>query len=190
MEKEILDQLEHFKIVKVPRYLTDKIQSCALNHLNLKDMGQLRDRMEGQLYYDKLKDDILAEYAFEKLCSKTTFDWDKRMNKRYKRKSYIIQDLKIQLITFNPLKMPKISLEHTNLCILVWVLENSKVYLSDLATKELFYKYGVNIRNNIYELKKFDKLIPFSSKKELELQISKMASNIGYVANSGLSIEK
>ena len=59
MNKLILNQLTYFKRVSVPKYIESKIQMTALKHLDLSDMGKLRDRMEGQLYYNKLRTDIL-----------------------------------------------------------------------------------------------------------------------------------
>jgi len=167
MEKEFLNQISHFKIIKVPKYTSLEIQKCALHHLNLKDMGQLRDRMEGQMYYDKLRNDILTEFAFENLLSKSTYDWSKRMNKNYKRKIYHIGEFNIRLITFSEKNYPKISLDHTNLCVFGRATADSKVYLSGLATKELIKSDSTNIRNNIFELKSFENLLKFSTKEEL-----------------------
>ena len=65
MNKLILSQLTHFKRVNIPKYIESKIQTTALKHLDLSDMGKLRDRMEGQFYYTKLRTDIISEFAFE-----------------------------------------------------------------------------------------------------------------------------
>ncbi|MCK0179107.1 hypothetical protein MWU50_07385 [Flavobacteriaceae bacterium S0862] len=173
MEVEFLKQLSHFSIVRVPKYISGKIQECALNHLNLKDMGKLRDRMEGQMYYNKLMNNILTEYALENILFKSSFDWDKRMNKSYKRKVYSIDGFNIHLITFNSDNYPKISIDHTNLCIMGSATVDSKVYLSGLATSELIKNIGVNIRNNIFEIRTFDKFLKFSTQQDLILQLKK-----------------
>lgn len=170
---EFLKQIPHFKTVKVPKYITGKIQECALNHLNLKDMGQLRDRMEGQMYYNKLRNNILSEYAFENILFKSPFDWDKRMNKNYKRKPYSIEGFSISLITFKTNNYPKISLNHTNLCVMGVATEDSKVYLSGIATKKLIKINGVNIRDQIFELRNFDQLITFSTQQDLIIKLKK-----------------
>ncbi len=162
---------DNFKKLNTKRPITGKIQECALNHLNLKDMGQLRDRMEGQMYYNKLRNNILCEYAFEKILFKSSFDWDKRMNKNYKRKPYFIEGFNIHLLTFSTDNFPKISLDHTNLCVLGRATEDSKVYLSGLATKELIKTNGTKIRNQIYELRNFDQLIEFSTPQELIVKL-------------------
>lgn len=173
MKVEFLKQLPHFNIVKVPKYINSKIQECALNHLKLKDMGQLRDRMEGQMYYDKLRNNILTEYALENILFKSSFDWEKRMNKSYKRKAYSIDGFNINLITFSKGNYPKISLNHTNLCIMGRATEDSKVYLSGLATRELIKTNGINIRDEIFEFRTFDQLLIFSTQQELISQLKK-----------------
>lgn len=167
MEIEFLNQVSYFNIFKVPKYISREIQKCALNHLGLKDMGQLRDRMEGQMYYDNLKNDILVEFAFENLLLKSTYDWNKRMNKNYKRKIYNVDEFNLRLITFSDNNYPKISVDHTDLCVFGRATEGSKVYLSGLATKELIKSNGINIRNNIFELKSFDNLLRFETREEL-----------------------
>lgn len=173
MEIEFLKQLSHFNLVKVPKYINGKIQECALNHLNLRDMGQLRDRMEGQMYYNKLKNNILTEYAFESILFKSSFDWEKRMIKNYKRKAYTIAGFNIHLITFNKGNFPKISIDNTNLYIMGRATEDSKVYISGIATSELIKTNGVNIRNNIFELRTFDQLLTFSTEQDLIFELKK-----------------
>jgi hypothetical protein len=171
MEIEFLNQIKYFKTIKVPKYISVEIQKCALQHLDLKDMGQLRDRMEGQMYYDKLRNDILTEFAFENLLLKNSYDWSKRMNKNYKRKIYNISGFKIRLISFSDNNYPKLSLDPTNLYIFGRATVDSKVYLSGLATKELIESDGTNIRNNIFELKSFENLLKFSTREELNNQL-------------------
>ena len=89
MNKLILSQLTHFKRVNIPKYIESKIQATALKHLDLSDMGKLRDRMEGQVYYSKLRTDIFSEFAFENIIGIRNFDWEKRSVKSFKRKKYI-----------------------------------------------------------------------------------------------------
>lgn len=173
MELEFIQQLSHFNIVKVPRYINNKIQECALSHLKLKDMGQLRDRMEGQMYYNKLRNNILTEYALENILFKSSFDWDKRMNKNYKRKAYSIEGFNINLMTISKHTFPKISLTQDNFYIIGVSDKDFKVYISGLATRELIKTSGVNIRNEIYELRAFNQLLPFSSQQELISHLQK-----------------
>lgn len=174
MEKEFLNQISHFKTIKIPKYISLEIQKCALHHLTLRDMGQLRDRMEGQMYYNKLRNDILTEFAFENLLLKSTYDWSKRMNKHYKRKIYHIGEYNIRLITFSDKNYPKISIDYTNLCVFGRATADSKVYLSGLATKELIKSDGTNIRNDVFELKSFENLLKFSTREDL---INQLESN-------------
>jgi hypothetical protein len=173
MEIEFLNQISHFEIIKVPKYISLEIQRCALQHLNLKDMGELRDRMEGQTYYDKLRYDILTEFAFENLLLKSAFDWNKRKNKNYKRKLYHIAEFNISLITFSEMNYPKINIDQTNLWVFGRATADSKVYLSGLATQDLIKTYGIKVKKNIFEMKSFENLLKFSTREEL---FSRLAS--------------
>ena len=168
MHKELIEQLSYFKPVSIPRYIARNIQDCALQHLNLKDMGQLRDRMEGQLYYDKLKNDILAEFAFEGFLGLNKFDWDKRKLKGYKRKYYVIDDCKLNLIVFSSISFPVVNLNHTGLCIFVYINSDSKVYISGLANKsKLTSETNLNV-NERTEIRNFQNLSPFANINELK----------------------
>jgi len=170
MNKLILNQLAYFKRVSVPKYIESKIQMTALNHLNLSDMGKLRDRMEGQIYYDKLRTDIIAEFAFENFIGIRNFDWEKRSNKRYKRKKYIFEDKELNLISLENENLPKISVEHIKNCVFVYVLDNW-VLLSKLATKSYINEIAEKNNSKIIKISEFKDLIEFSSFDEL---ISKM----------------
>ena len=53
-----------------------EVQNIAINHLGLKDIGQLRDRFEGQAYMDNLLLKVSALYVLEKALEKDIIDWD------------------------------------------------------------------------------------------------------------------
>lgn len=167
MNNNLIQHIHLFTSFNVPRYITMEIQKCALHHLKLNDMGKLRDRMEGQQYYDNLKNDILTEYVFESLLYKRPYCWDKRMNKDYKRKIYNINNHRIRLISLRKGNYPKISLDHTDICVMGFAVEDTKVYLSGLANKEIIINNGLNFKNNIYELRSFENLLSFSTREEL-----------------------
>jgi hypothetical protein len=56
--------------------LRSQIQKIAVNHLGLKDIFQLRDRHEGQLYMDSLILKVLALNTIEKELEIDLIDWD------------------------------------------------------------------------------------------------------------------
>ncbi len=171
MNKLILNQLTYFKRVSVPKYIESKIQMTALKHLDLSDMGKLRDRMEGQLYYNKLRTDILAEFAFENIIGIRYFDWEKRISKSFKRKKYIFENKELNIILFENENFPKISTEHINNCIFAYVNIDNRVLLSRLATKSYISEIAKKKNQKIIEITEFQNLIEFSTIDEL---ISKM----------------
>ena len=171
MNKLILKQLTYFNRINVPKYIEAKIQMTALNHLDLSDMGKLRDRMEGQSYYNKLKTDIFAEFAFESIIGIRNFDWDKRSVKSFKRKKYIFENKELNIILFENEDFPKINTEHINNYIFAYVNMDNRVLLSRLATKSCIIEIAKKQNEKVIEITDFQNLIDFSSVDEL---ISKM----------------
>ena len=47
-------KLKSFPFIRYSRYQIKDIDKLILSHLNLSDMGKLRDRFEGQSFYDNL----------------------------------------------------------------------------------------------------------------------------------------
>ena len=167
MNKLILSQLTHFKRVNIPKYIESKIQMTALKHLDLSDMGKLRDRMEGQFYYTKLRTDIFSEFAFENIIGIKNFDWEKRSIKSFERKKYIFEDKVLNIIPFDNDNLPKISVENVNNCIFVHVNIDNRVLLSGLATKTYMNEIAKKKNSKIIEISEFQDLIEYSSLDEL-----------------------
>lgn len=171
MNKQILSQLSYFKRINIPKYIEAKIQMTALKHLDLSDMGKLRDRMEGQLYYSKLKNDIFSEYAFENIIGLKNFDWEKRSIKNYERKKYIFGDKVLNIILFDNDSLPQISTENVTNYIFVNVNIDYRVLLSGLATKGHINDIIAKNKSKIIEITDFKNLIEFSSIDELILKM-------------------
>lgn len=170
MNKIILNQLTHFNRVNIPKYIESKIQSTALVHLDLSDMGKLRDRMEGQSYYNKLRTDIVAEFAFENIIGIRSFDWEKRNHKGFQRKKYFFDNKQLNLIAFENESLPKISIDHVENCVFIYVSVD-RVFMSNLATKSYLNQISKNQKSSIINITEFQDLIEFTSLDEL---ISKM----------------
>lgn len=166
MNKIILNQLTHFNRVNIPKYIESKIQSTALVHLDLSDMGKLRDRMEGQSYYNKLRTDIVAEFAFENIIGIRSFDWEKRNYKGFKRKKYFFENKQLNLITFENESLPRISIDHVENCIFIYVSAD-RVFISNLAPKSYLNTISKKQKSSIVEITEFQDLIEFSSLDEL-----------------------
>lgn len=166
MNNLILNQLTYFRRVSIPKYIEVKIQTIALKHLNLPDMGKLRDRMEGQLYYTKLRTDIVAEYAFETIVGIRNFDWKKRESKNFKRKKYIFENKELTIISFENGNLPKINIADISNSIFVHVNTENRVLISGLATKSYINEIAKN-KSKTFEISEFHALFGFSSVEEL-----------------------
>lgn len=160
---------------KVPLFIESKIQECAQLHLNVEDMGKLRDRLDGMAYYERLREDILAELAFEELLGLDDFDWEKRKAKRYQRKFYVIDNIPFHLISFptKNFKFPLVEVDNIENAIFICSNSKNKVFICGLASKEMLKKYGVTpsfyspMTGSLKEFRGLDQLMRFNSKEEL-----------------------
>ncbi|TFV97521.1 hypothetical protein E4S40_02375 [Algoriphagus kandeliae] len=133
----LLPQIQkHFSKVDTPRYLDLKIQEIALNHLKLKDVGELRDKFDAQLYLNNLSQEIRAEFAFEKFLG-MEFDFEKRMNKNYKRLEYKLNNERVLLIPFSSKRAP--ILNETENSVIIYLKPEKFAYIGPL-----FYKKQIN----------------------------------------------
>lgn len=62
-----------------------RLQKIALKHLNVPDMNKLRDKFEGQKYYNSFLLKAFAELTFEKVTGQEIYNWEqKELQKAYK----------------------------------------------------------------------------------------------------------
>jgi hypothetical protein len=86
---------------KVEYKVYQKLQKIALKHLKVSDMNKLRDRYEGQKFYDSFLIRSYAEIAMEKLLEEDVINWDlKDDNKSYKPK-FTYKGQSVELISAN-----------------------------------------------------------------------------------------
>ena len=171
MNKVLLSQLVYFKRINIPKYIEANIQLAALKHLELPDMGKLRDRMEGDLYYNRLRDDMFSEYAFENIIGLRKFDWDKRGKKNYLRKKYIFENKTLNLILFLGDSLPKFSADHVSNCIFVYVNADGRVLVSGLANKSMIAEKVAEQNSKIVEFTDFTDLLEYKSIDDLILKM-------------------
>lgn len=167
MNKVLINQLVYFKRVNIPKYIEANIQLIALKHLDLADMGKLRDRMEGDLYYSSLRNDIFSEYAFENLIGLRKFDWEKRAKKNYLRKKYVFENKTLNLIVFSGDSLPKFSADHVSNCIFVYVNADSRVLVSGLATRSMIDVVVAEKKSKIIEYSDFKGLLEYGVANDL-----------------------
>ncbi len=149
------------------------IQECAFAHLNVRDMGMLRDKFDGQRYFDTLREDIISEFAFEKYINLEKFDWQRREKKSYRRKYYEFNGVTIELVSFNIGTTPKINPSKIDNVVFVCVKPDLRVYISGLANKDLIISRSIPIKPyfplnpGLQEIKEFTGFILFKNLDEL-----------------------
>jgi hypothetical protein len=169
----MLVPIKFFMPISIPRILDSDVQQCAIEHLNVRDIGQLRDKYEGQRYYEKLRMDIFSEYAFEKALEFGDFDWDYRKNKYYSRCTYDFNNNKVNLIHFTSDSLPLVDFNIIQNAVFVYIKPDYKVYLSGVATKKILIENtrSSSIYNpfnkNLKEVSNFKNFLPFKNKEEL-----------------------
>ena len=168
MNSQNTEMLRNFKSINIPRYITSNIQSTALGHLELKDMGQLRDRLDGEAYYKKLYTSICMEFTFEKLIGIKTFDWEKRKPKSYKNGIYFSKNKKIKLINISSTMRPKVNALDFDGFVFIKTIPDSKCYISGVCTIDLLKKFGEEDNNGVFYFDRFDLLKIPISQDELE----------------------
>ena len=172
----MIRQIQYFKRVPVPKSIEIKIQECAIDHLQVRDIGKLRDKYEGQRYYDLLRLDIISEFAFEKHVGLGDFDWQKRMNKNYQRKSYKLGGQVINLVAFSVGTFPKFNPESVSNIVFVYIKPDLKVYISGFGSQEIIHTIAEEpvqytpLNPEMKEVHDFKSLIPFGNIDDL-LQI-------------------
>ena len=127
-------------LVRVPRYIEKHIQKCALVHLGLKDMGKLRDRMEGQFYYTRLRKRIISTFAFEKAILGKNYNWASRESTKEFNETYKIDNLSVRIVSYDSggAILPLLKDVVEDIVIFSYVHPDSKVYFSLPIEKSIF----------------------------------------------------
>lgn len=174
----MIRQLQYFKKVFVPKTIEPRIQECAINHLKVRDIGKLRDKYEGQRYYDILRLDIISEYVFEKHLSLGDFDWESRLSKNYKRKSYQFEGQEINLVNFSIGTFPKFDPDSISNVVFVYIKPELKCYISGFASKKLISEVSQKpleynpLNPELKEIRDFKDLVRFENKDDLKIIIN------------------
>ncbi|MCH6236114.1 hypothetical protein [Cognataquiflexum rubidum] len=164
----MIDLKKNFHKIELPRFVEVKIQEVALSHLDLEDMGKLRDKYDAQAYFNKLRIDISSEFAFEKYLGLGDFDWERRKQKNYNRLEYKFFNKKIRLLTFS--KEKKINLKESEIChhVLIYHKPDRNYFIGGIIFEENIKRLinessndsilGVQFEPDYEQMKKFENL--------------------------------
>ncbi len=163
----MIRQIQYFNKVFVPKFIEAKIQECAIEHLGVRDIGKLRDKFEGQRYYDSLRLDIISEFVFEKFLDLGDFEWDKRRIKNYQRNSYEFGIHQIKVVNFSVGSFPKLNPQAISNIVFTYIKPDLKCYISGIGTREIISNISESpleynpLNPELKEIRDFKKLVPF-----------------------------
>lgn len=169
----MIDLKKNFHKIELPRYVEVKIQEVALCHLELEDMGKLRDKYDAQSYFNNLRIDISSEFAFEKFLGLGEFDWERRKQKSYNRLEYNLFNIKIRLLPYS--KEKRINLTENQLChhVLIYHKPERNYFIGGIIFKQDIQKtlkdssyeslLGIQFDPDYEQMKKFENLQDLSN---------------------------
>ncbi|MGF7075101.1 hypothetical protein [Mucilaginibacter sp. 3215] len=102
-----LDKSSSYKIkIEYVRY--ELLKNIALKNLGIKNLNQLRDRFEGQVYFNNFLVRSYGEIALEKLLGTTNINAVRKANEKNYIPAFSLNGKKISLITFQFGELPRI----------------------------------------------------------------------------------
>jgi hypothetical protein len=167
-----------FHVVDVPYRDIHLIQNKVLKELKLKDLNELRDRFEGEQFYNNRLSKCLPIVSLEKLLKIKLFDWEKSELKDI-QSNIIISDTKISLNLSLYGGTPEID-KDTDLPAIFFILNNRKeVWICGFASNGTIKKHqgkqrtiGIGSKSKeVVEFTGFNHLKKFDSLEELLLII-------------------
>ena len=66
-----LPEIDNYQSFNIPSTIKRQAEDITLAHLTLPSMGQVRDRFEGQKYYDRIYRKLIVLHCLEKMLNKT-----------------------------------------------------------------------------------------------------------------------
>lgn len=147
-----------------------RIQQKVLELLKLKDMGQLRDKYEGEHYYLILLEKLIGLIALEKHLKIKQTDIE-AISKTYEP-TITIENNIIDVVTTIFGKFPLIDKKPKRPAIILLNKDNKTIYICGLATTKVLKRNLFEIKGIVSGKEKstflgFDQLKPFSSREEL-----------------------
>lgn len=97
-----------------------KLQKIALQHLGLTNINHIRDRFEGQAYYDNFLAKAYSELAFQKIFKEDVLKIENKIKKTYSPQ-FQISEKKIQIIYAKTNEYPIIPKTQFDVAVIIFV---------------------------------------------------------------------
>lgn len=112
-----------------------KIEKCVLESWNIGNMISLRDKYEGDAFFERFLKRIISVIILENLLKKEFIDWDTINPKSYKPELNI-KGKSIDVITSNFGEFPVINIENNNPAIIAIKKDDKNVWICGFAEIE------------------------------------------------------
>lgn len=173
--EEVFKYKKKFIPIKIGYSDKKKIQECTLELLELKDFGQLRDRYEGQMFYDRFTREMMSEIALEKLLDIKFIDWEAKRTIKGCPNVLIYNNLKVGVTANEFAEYPILIDEEITLPQVFTIKKGSDyIYICGLATTRILEENSKKIPLTPMALGRkaiftgFDKLLMFDSTEKIE----------------------
>lgn len=163
--------LNAFPRINIHKNYELKIQHRVLELLELKDMGQLRDKYEGERYYLTLLEKLAGIIALEKYLKIKLADIE-TISKTYEP-IIIINDIIIDIVIAPFGEFPLVDQNPNRPAIILLNKDNKTIYICGLATIDTLIKNLLRSKTTVSNKGKslftgFNQLKPFLTIEELK----------------------
>ena len=130
--KYVLPHLRNFTKLTIDYSFLKKIDDCVLTLLNVSDFGKLNDKYDGQLFYQKFKNQTLGEVALEKISKISFIDWDKKKNDVSYQPKFIKNGVNYGIVSAPFGELPLFSLDTAESVIVCFISDKKTVWISGI----------------------------------------------------------
>jgi hypothetical protein len=167
--EKCLPEIDNYISFNIPSSIKANAQEITQSHLNLPTMGQVRDRFEGQKYYDRIYRKLIVFYCLEKMVGKPIISkFIIKANKSANLNHTHIKGKYVAIVDFLFGELPLIDTNFSSSTLIFCLKEGYKqaYFCGSLSKKELDIKSNFIINKSISK-KHHASLIAFNKLEKL-----------------------
>lgn len=167
--KYVLPHLRKFTKLTIDYSFLKKIDDCVLTLLNVSDFGKLNDKYDGQHFYQKFKNQTLAEVALEKISKMSFIDWDKKKNDVSYQPKLIKNGVNYGIISSPFGELPLFSFDTEDSVIVCFISDKKTVWISGIINsndnKNVFIEPSFFLKESNFKgyLTNYDNMEPLNT---------------------------
>lgn len=176
----MVEQKDRFIAVKVTPSFNRKVQDTVLEILNLKNLNHLRDKFEGQAFFNKVSTFLFGMQVLENLLGQPIINW-KKLKKKEFQSDLSLLELDVKVVIFKMGELPVIDAENQSPIIFIlkrndtsgWICGIANVaVLNEVQNRQTIPNTGSDYSGRV-SFVGFNKLEKFESLDELKKGLSK-----------------